>query len=211
MINTFWKKKVCNAIEVPGDVEMGGDLRKVSTCETIQNRIYFYSDITREDILTLNRDIRNVNNELLSRAHIEQLSIDSQKVYLHIQSFGGDIFAGLSAMDNIRNSRIPITTIVDGCCASSATFLTIVGKRRLMYEHSFMMVHQLSTLFWGSYQQLLDEKDNCDLLMSTIKKVYNEFTKIPNDIIDNILQRDVWFDAKQCIEYGMVDEVIKVS
>jgi hypothetical protein len=42
--------------------------RKINTCETVDNRIYFYSEIEREDILELTRDIKSLENDLLHRA-----------------------------------------------------------------------------------------------------------------------------------------------
>ena len=32
--------------------------------------------------------------------------------------------------------------------------------------------------------------------------------KIPKNKLDEILKRDIWWDAQQCLEYGMIDEII---
>ena len=49
---------------------------------------------------------------------------------------------------------------------------------------------------------------NCDLLMEKIKKIYSEHTKIPKRKLNQILKRDLWFDAEACLKYGLVDEII---
>ena len=41
--------------------------RKITTVEVIDNRIYFYSEIYREDILNLNRTLRQTANDLIRR------------------------------------------------------------------------------------------------------------------------------------------------
>ena len=46
------------------------------------------------------------------------------------------------------------------------------------------------------------------LLMKMIKNNYLQHTKIPKKKLNNILKHDIWFDAKQCLEYGLIDEII---
>ena len=49
---------------------------------------------------------------------------------------------------------------------------------------------------------------NLDKLMETIKKIYSKYTKIPNEKIDEILDHDLWLNADECLEYGLVDEIV---
>ena len=41
-----------------------------------------------------------------------------------------------------------------------------------------------------------------------IKNVYKEHTKVPMKKLDEILKHDLLWDAKMCLKYGLVDEVI---
>ena len=50
--------------------------------------------------------------------------------------------------------------------------------------------------------------ENMERLMATIKEIYAEYSKVPSQMIDEILNHDLWFDSKTCLEYGMVDEII---
>lgn len=181
-------------------------VKEPSFIEVIDNNIYFYSEIEREKILQLVKNIRLMN---VSQSHTQKTFNIKEDIgiYLFINSYGGDVFTGLSAMDEILGSRLPITTIVDGCCASAATFFSIVGKKRVIKPHSFMLIHQISSLFWGKYNELQDEMENTKKLMKLIKKIYTEYTKIPEKKLEEILKHDLWFDAKQCLRYGLVDEI----
>jgi ATP-dependent protease ClpP protease subunit len=71
-----------------------------------------------------------------------------------------------------------------------------------------MLVHQLSSGFWGNYGQISDAKENLDQLMKKIKEIYKRYTKIPTKKIDEILARDLWWDAKTCLKFGLVDEIL---
>ena len=44
----------------------------------------------------------------------------------------------------------------------------------------------------------------CQRLLS----IYEEHTKIPKTKIKDILKRDIWWDAKTCLKYGLVDDII---
>lgn len=180
--------------------------KEPSFVEVVSNRIYFYSEIGPSEILQLNKKINELNNNLLIDAITQ--SREPASIFLHVHSYGGSVFSGLSAMDEIKNSKVPITTIVDGCCASAATFLTFAGKTRLIHENSFMLIHQISGGFWGKFNELEDEHENHVKIMKTIKTITEKYTKIPSNKIEEILQHDLWFDSKKCIEYGLADDII---
>lgn len=170
------------------------------------NRIYFYSGVTRPKILKLNKGIFNLNVSMLSKTG--PLEYEPPPIKLHINSYGGSVFAGLSAIDYIKNSKVPVHTIIDGCAASAATLMSCVGSRRFMHRNACMLVHQLSGLMWGKFQEMKDDMENSEMLMKKIKNIYREHTKIPKREMDEILKHDIWWEAEKCLEYGLIDEII---
>jgi len=200
--NIQWR----NAAEVSTSKPQNDEEESSNQVITLDNRIYFYSGITTSNVLTFNKEIRNLNVKILSSA--TALNSDPANLYVHINSFGGSVFAGLAAMDYIRTSTVPVHSVIDGCAASAATLMSVVAKERYMHEHSFMLIHQLSSGMWGKYEELKDDMKNCDVLMKTIKKIYMEHAKIPKSKLSQILKHDLWFDAKTCLNYGLIDEII---
>jgi ATP-dependent protease ClpP protease subunit len=71
-----------------------------------------------------------------------------------------------------------------------------------------MLIHELSDINWGKYTELKDSMKSNDTIMKSIKEWYIERTKLPTDKIDEILSHDIWWNAKQCLKYGLVDQVI---
>lgn len=184
-------------------------VRDPKILEVTNNRIYFYSEIDRGSILTLNKNLRDMRSDNIAFA--QKVSLPSPiHIQLHINSYGGTVFAGLAGMDEIVSvaKDVPVHTIVDGCCASAATFLSIVGNKRYINRHAFMLIHQLSGVMWGKYEEMKDEMLSIEKIMRVIKDLYAERTKLPSQKIEEILQHDVWFTAKECLEYGLVDEII---
>lgn len=199
----FWGEEGKN----PEQPKQGETIYKEpSFVETVDNHIYFYSYVGKNEVLQLNKRIRELNSSLLSQAQLQDRNPAS--IFLHINSYGGSIFDGLAAMDTVLSCKVPVVTIIDGCCASAATFISVVGGKRLIPKHGFMLIHQLSAMTWGKYRELQDDHINFDTLMETIKKIYAEYTKIPEAKISEILDHDLWFRPEECLKYGLVDEIV---
>ena len=43
---------------------------------------------------------------------------------------------------------------------------------------------------------------------NAIKDIYKKHTKIPKGQLSKILKHDLWWDAKTCLKYGLVDDII---
>ena len=120
------------------------------------NKIYFYSGVNRNACCELNKKIGELEGKYLGTAM--SLDIEPPPIKLLINSGGGSVVAGISYMDSILRSKVPIETYVDGFCASAATFMSVVGNYRAMSRNSYMLIHQVSPQFWGTYANFDDEK-----------------------------------------------------
>ena len=170
------------------------------------NKVYFYKDVSRETILRLNTCLTEVAKRLL---HLS-ISLNLNKripIYLFIHSNGGDAFAGFSAMDHIKHLPVPVYTIIDGMAASAATFIALSGEKRYIHKHSYALIHQIKTFFGGNYEELKDEMENSESMMDSIIDFYRENTKLSSVKLKEILKRDIYFTASQCMEYGLVDDI----
>ena len=188
------KKK--NAQNIPAD-------KHISVHE---NKIYYYAGVNRDSSVELNKKIGELESKALTLSN--NLSILPPSIKLFINSGGGSVTAGISSMDTILRTKVPIHTYVDGFAASAATFLSVVGNYRFMSRNSYMLIHQLSSSFWGTYSNFEDEKQNLDLMMKTIKNVYKKYTKVPMKKLDEILKHDLLWDAETCLKFGLIDEII---
>ena len=171
------------------------------------NNIYYYTEVSRGKNLSLNMKIEELSNDLVSRMHTLRLE-DPGKIYLHINSYGGSVFAGFSSVDYIINSKVPVVSVIEGCAASAATIMSVVASHRQINKHAYMLIHQLSSGMWGKYQEQKDAMENNDRLMKMIIEIYEEHTKIPKKELNKLLKHDLWWDAETCLKYGLVDEII---
>ena len=172
-----------------------------------ENKIYYYSSVNRDSAVELNKKIGEIESKSLTLCNT--LDLDQPPTCrIYINSGGGSVVSGISSMDTILRTKVPIHTYVDGFAASAATFLSVVGNYRFMSRNSYMLIHQLSSSFWGTYSNFEDEKQDLDLMMKTIKNVYKKYTKVPMKKLDEILKHDLLRDAETCLKFGMIHEII---
>lgn len=170
----------------------------------VENNIYFYGDITEANALELNATL----NELDKKLTITNVFLEIKPIInLHINSYGGSLFAGLATVDVIRNLKSDVHSIIEGAAASAATIISVACQKRSMGKYSKMLIHQLSSGAYGKYNELEDDMENNTHLMETIKSIYKAYTNVPMKKLNEILKHDLWFDSKTCLELGLVDEI----
>ena len=170
-----------------------------------KNHIFFYDDVTTDSCLLLNREIQAVVREL--RSYSLDYSCESPKIYIHINSYGGELLACFSTLDYIKNCPVPVVSIIEGCAANAATLISVVASERYMTSSSWMLIHQLSGGYWGKYEEMEEDLDNSRKFMEKIYEIYEEHTKLTRSELKKILKRDEWWDYKTCLKYGLVNGV----
>ena len=161
------------------------------------NHIYFYVDVNIKNILELNMTINEFN----------QSAQKYDDIFLHIQSYGGNVHDALSTVDTIVNSVIPVTTIVEGYAASAATLISISGDYRYIYKNAYMLVHQLSSEFFGKKCDIDDEHKNLNQLDKRLKSLYKQHTQMDKKEIEKLIKKEIELDSETCINYGLADEI----
>jgi ATP-dependent Clp endopeptidase proteolytic subunit ClpP len=176
--------------------------------DVIGNHIWFNDDVSNSSISKLIKLI-GARNFAFSQEEKKVFygKLVPKPIYLHINSCGGDLQEGMAAVDAIRNSKIPIYTIIEGEAASAATFLSVAGQKRFMTENSVLLIHQLSAGCWGTMQELEDDHKNNKFFMEKIYSLYSKYTTISRRSLEKIMKHDIWWDVKTAMKYGFVDEI----
>lgn len=132
-------------------------------------------------------------------------------VTIRLNSNGGSLFEAMSIIDNIRNSSVQVTGIVDGVAASAAAVILQACDKRVMQPNARLMIHRPSGVAEGeaedmeSYVALMKQEEG------KIKALLLERTKQPEDVVNAWLVRSTnkWFDAQAALKSGLIDEVLK--
>jgi ATP-dependent protease ClpP protease subunit len=170
------------------------------------NNIYFYSPVTQDSCFELTKRLLDIDST--SQTFNLQYGMHSPPINLHIQSEGGSLLHALYVTDVIQNLKTPVHTYIDGFAASAATLLSVVGDKRFITKNSLMLIHQLSGANVGKYNQMEDEMENLDNIMNIVINMYLNNSVINKNKLIEILKKDIWLDAKTCLDYGLVDTII---
>ena len=179
-----------------------------SRCFARGNHIYFFSGVSKDSVYRLKDCIGKLNDKFRdAKLKNPTLEVTPKPIYLHINSYGGGVFAAFAAIDFITQSEIPVHTIIEGASASAATLMSVVGVKRYIRPHASMLVHQLSSWFGGKWTEIEDDYQNLKQMHDSIKALYKKHTKLRDGELDEILKHDLWWKADKCLEVGLVDEV----
>ena len=176
-----------------------------SEVKVLNNNIYFYCEVSKETIIDLNYHLEDLSNKLMIMSI--QNGIDPIPIKLHIQSDGGEVFSAFSAVDTIKNCKVPVHTYIEGCAASAATIISVAGHRRFITKNSHMLIHQISSGFWGKMNEIEDEMKNLALITKYVMNIYKENTNLTLKQMKEIFKKDLWMPSDECLKMGLVDEI----
>ena len=169
------------------------------------NHVYFHAEVNRGTIFQMIGHLRAAQEASILMQF--KYNLEEVPVYLHINSFGGSVFDAMTAIDVILASKVPIYTIIEGASASAGTLISVVGKKRFIRPNAYMLIHQLSSGYWGKMAELEDEFKNLQQIMERIKDIYKTHAKLPKKDLNDILKHDLWWDSNKCLQCGLVDEL----
>lgn len=199
------------------DLDDGGVALMSEKISILGNHIYFYTKITKRTALDLIKSITDIANNIMTiKIHNGNNNLYEDDdyedtydpIYLHINSGGGCLFSCMAIVDTIKNCKVPVYTIGEGQIASASSILLLAGKKRFMTENSFILIHELRTYVSGTFSNLEDDYENSKLLMKKMIKYYKKQSLIPEKVLQTLLKKDIYIEAKKSKKYGFIDKII---
>jgi ATP-dependent Clp endopeptidase proteolytic subunit ClpP len=131
----------------------------------------------------------------------------SAKVFLRINSPGGDVFDGTAIFNVIKRHEGEVISTIDGLAASMASVIALAADKVVMPDNAFMMIHNPWGISWGDAEDLRDYADILDKIKSQIANTYA--AKSGKDIkeINDMMDAETWLTGTEAKEAGFVDEV----
>ncbi|MDR1371830.1 MAG: Clp protease ClpP [Dysgonamonadaceae bacterium] len=130
---------------------------------------------------------------------------------LHINSPGGDVFAGLMLYDLMKSSKVPVDVYIEGLCASIASFIALAGRKIYIERSALMMIHAPICSVAGK----ADAIENAAVLLHKVEGLfearYSERTGKTAEEVRGWLKGDNWFTAEEAKGAGLVDEITASS
>ena len=136
-----------------------------------------------------------------------------REIQMYINSPGGVIYAGLAIYDTMQMISNPISTVAVGVTASFGTVLLTAGTKGRRYALPNATIHMHQPL-GGAQGQATDIEIQAKQILrlkALLLGIMAKHTGQPLEVIERDSDRDYYLEAKQAVEYGLVDQVLEVS
>lgn len=130
---------------------------------------------------------------------------------VHINSGGGDVFAGLSIYNALIDYDGKVTVRVDGLAASIASVIAMAGDEIIMSPGAMMMIHKPWTMIMGDVDELDKAKEVLEGINDSIVPIYANRTGLSQEKIVEMLDAETWMTAEQAVEQGFADSLIEAK
>jgi ATP-dependent Clp protease protease subunit len=171
-----------------------------------------YSLLLKERIVFLGSGI---NDQVANLMVAQLLYLDSQdperEISLYINSPGGIIYHGLAIYDTMQQVRAPVRTVAVGVTASMGTVLLAAGThgRRYALPHATIHMHPAGGGAQGYAPDVEIQYKELQRMQNLLHELLAKHTGQTAKKISDDFDRDRWMSAKDAVEYGIIDEVLR--
>lgn len=174
-----------------------------------------YIKLAQHRIIVVSEDITDVMATELSAL---LLYFDNENheepIEMYIHSNGGATSGLTNIYDVMQMISAPVHTVCLGKCYSAGAVLLAAGSKgeRYAMKHSSVMIHGIQAGFpipgydikssKNYYEYLTDHNDT--IMKMLARHTGHSLSKVKEDC-----KQDVWMDAHQALNYGLVDHIIE--
>lgn len=173
-----------------------------------------YSRLMKERIVMLNTDVNDQSaNILISQLLFLESENPELPITMYINTPGGSVYDGLGIMDTMNFIQCPVHTVVLGMAASMGSIMCSSGTKgkRFALPNSTIMIHQVSSGTRGQNTDIQIHARETAYLNDKLTKILsdNTYGKVNHEDMVIACERDNWLRPEQCIELGLIDEIVK--
>jgi len=180
--------------------ERGGERAYDIYSRLLKDRIVFVSGTITTDMA----------NTVIAQLLFLEKENPKEDIQMFINSYGGEITAGMAIIDTMNYIKCDISTIAVGLAASMGTVLLVSGTKgkRFALPNSKIHIHQPIGGVQGQASDIdIEAKEIIKTREALYKILANRTGKTPKQI-EKDADRDKYFTAKEAQEYGIIDKVI---
>ena len=171
-----------------------------------------YSRLLKDRIIFLGSPIDDaVANTIIAQLLFLENQDKEKEIKIYVNSPGGSVTAGMAIYDTMQYIKPDVSTICIGIAASMGAVLLAAGakNKRFILPNAEVMIHQV---MGGAEGQATDVKIRAEHILKIkdkLNKILAEHTRQPITKIEKDTDRDYFMTAREAVEYGLVDKIIK--
>lgn len=173
-----------------------------------------FSRLLSDRIVFLGEAVSDASAGLIIAQMLFLEAQDPQRdIHLYINSPGGSVSAGFAIYDTMQYIKCDVSTICIGLAASFGAFLLAGGTKgkRIALPNAEIMIHQPAIHGHGIQGQATDIKIMSDHIQKSKKRLNSILAENTGKSIEEIVlatERDNYMDAKEAMDFGLIDTII---
>lgn len=143
-------------------------------------------------------------------SYLQLLALDTQPVYIYIQSSGGCLASGYAIIDQMLSCKCPIYTIVRGQGYSMGAIIAAFGDKgnRFATPNSSLMLH--STIVHNEPNFIEQQIEMTEYFKEDYRRKISDLArrlKLTTTQLSKLMNKTEWMSPKQAIAIGLIDGV----
>ena len=136
---------------------------------------------------------------------------NKSSVTFHINSPGGEVFAGISIYNRMKEFTGKVVTVVDGLAASAASIIAqgATPGNRFVCNGTLTMIHGPASFMFGYYNsnEMRDSIKQLDAIDKSIAEIYAATTGQTAEQTRTWMKATTWMSAQDAIDKGFADAI----
>ena len=134
-----------------------------------------------------------------------------KKIYIYINSSGGDVVFGNNVLSIIQCSKTPVVTVGFAKCYSMASYLLAAGHERYCFPYTAILYHDGEGGYYSSGNKGKDIQKFFDKLDDISRDFMIEHTNMTKEFLDEVKDREYYLFVYVAKEKRIIDKIIEVD
>lgn len=140
---------------------------------------------------------------------LNSLPDEVDDIYVHINSYGGEVAEGIAIYNALKSNEAKVTTICEGFACSIASVIFMAGDVRMMREASLLMLHNASMSAHGDSQTMRKAAEDLETITELSKTAYlsHATEALTREKLTEVMDAETWVSPETALEWGLATEV----
>lgn len=127
----------------------------------------------------------------------------AEEVHVHINSYGGDVFAGVAIANILKNHKGKTIAYIDGLAASAASIIAFGCNEIVIPSNAYLMIHRVSCGMFGNTDDFIRQIEVMEKIEEGIINSYTEkaIEGVTREQIKDFMINETWFTGDDTAKY----------
>jgi len=135
-------------------------------------------------------------------------TLNHNPIMLYLNTPGGNCSDGLAIIDAMKTIESPVVTIITNEVCSMGSHISVSGDKRVCYENSVWMAHDMSTSMEDYSGKLKYRAKFLEEYYELLEENLRKHTNLTEKELKLARDGELWFFSNAMLDKNIVDEII---